>query len=224
MTEEPIRIPPRCLHLPRSGGMAVPYITPQSTAVTFLGLPGVAARAAAVFGAADNQRRTLVLLQRRCQVCSQPLERTAIYLVRPVDRLNGWTAEPALHESCFRYSHAVCPMLAGRTDHHRRTPANLRRLAPPGLQGSVTARTVVGDYEPGRPADAFDAWWVPLTQYQLRLDRDSGLDGVDPTRTEHVRDAAAPDALGGAYRFYDAFRSLLADPEPPCPVSRPAST
>ena len=172
-----------------------------------------------MFGAVEDRKRTLVLEQHRCQICSRPLHGVAVYLVRPADRLAGWTAEPALHEVCFTYTAAACPVLANRKDQHRSTPVSVRHLASPGRTQVTLRNGVVGDYQPGRSAEAYDAWWIPTTQYQLRRSDDGTtvlgleLDGVVPSRVEHVRDAASPDEVDQAYRMVDAFQALMAGPE-----------
>ncbi|MEY9839532.1 hypothetical protein [Streptacidiphilus sp. EB103A] len=218
MELEPDRppIPRRCQNLSRAGGLAVPYITPHSRVPLVPGLPDTTHATTAVFGAVDNRRRKIVLRQGRCQVCAQRLEDTAVFLVRPQDRLHGWTPEPAVHpEGCFPYSHAACPMLDGRMPRHRRSPLSLRHLAADGQAPPAWERAEVGGYEPGHAAYAWDAWWVPREQYRLRYSDDGslllGLDlrDVVPDRVEHLRDAEGEDPIANGYRFLDAARALF---------------
>ena len=210
-------IPVRCQHLTRVGGLPAPWIAAHSEAQTLAGVPLSRSRTA-VFGSIDNQRRIQVLLKQLCQVCGQKLRDRAVYLVRPQDRLQGYAPEPALHVECSHYSLAVCPMLNGLKDHHRRSELNLRPLTRSGA--AYGEPVPENNYKPGRGADHWDAWWVDLDDYCVRFDdsgtRVLGLDlrAVHPRRVRHVRDADAsngPD-ISGYLSLLDAMKSLFADP------------
>ncbi|MFE7114998.1 cell envelope biogenesis protein OmpA [Streptomyces sp. NPDC057654] len=170
-------VPTRCAGLPTAGGLVVPWIT-LYTAGRYL------------FGALDKARRDRALAERRCQVCGQSFDERICLAVRPADVHVGYTAEPGMHPECLAYSVRACPMLSGETDRYRSSPVSS------GLPGAAEASHGA---RAGRPADAFDAWWITPGSYCVKADSEHsgqllGLDlNVPVLRKRSIRPAAGPD-------------------------------
>jgi hypothetical protein len=161
-----VEIPDHLKHRPTLGGMVVPYITgrrPEDRAW--------------VFGAIDARRQQRCLVSRWCQICGKPIETPPyVFLVRPHEvlvlpdfdtfalRTVARTAEPALHPACVPYSVQACPMLSGRKQHYRSTPAPVGKYAVHGHD--VDARL-------GYPAEEW--LMVEATSYRVELAGGQGL-------------------------------------------------
>ncbi|MFJ7416452.1 cell envelope biogenesis protein OmpA [Streptomyces sp. NPDC098077] len=170
-------VPMRCAGRPTLGGLVIPWIT-------------LHAGGRYLFGALDKDRRDRALVERRCQVCGQSLDERICLAVRPADVHAGYTAEPGMHPECLAYSVRACPMLSGETTRYRATPASS------GLPGVAEAGN---GPRAGRPADAFDAWWITPRSYCVKTDPEHpgqllGLDlDVPVLRKRLIRPAAGPD-------------------------------
>jgi hypothetical protein len=137
-------IPVWLAHMPTSGGLVIPWITPRAEDGRHL------------LGAVDRDRITRALREWLCGVCGKPLERPMVLLMRLSDLPRQGTVEPALHPQCAAYTIAACPMVAGRRDHHRSTPI---RLDQNMVQASDTPARL------GAPAEPWFAIW--LSSYRL---------------------------------------------------------
>ncbi|MFJ6138898.1 cell envelope biogenesis protein OmpA [Kitasatospora sp. NPDC092286] len=170
-------VPIRCAGRPTLGGLVVPWIT-------------LHAGGRYLFGALDKDRRERALAERRCQVCGQSFDERICLAVRPADIRVGYTGEPGMHPECLAYSVRACPMLSGEATRYRATPASS------GLPGVAEA-----GHGPraGRPADAFDAWWITPSSYRVKTDPEHAgqLLGVDldvpVLRKRPIRPAVGPD-------------------------------
>ncbi len=157
-THADITVPPipiRLVHRPTIGGLVVPYITPRADDGRHL------------FGAVDSLRQQRCLTDRRCSVCGRPLVQRPgdrlILLMRLSDLPHRRTSEPALDPVCAAYTHAACPMVAGRLTHYRTTP-----LRPgPRMQAASDQAARLG-----APAEPWFAVW--LTGYQVVVDPRNG--------------------------------------------------
>ncbi|WP_051712208.1 hypothetical protein [Streptomyces sp. NRRL S-350] len=196
-------IPLRCLHLGRVAGLAVPWITTQDEPM-FAGALMPARRA--VFGGVSRERRDHVVLHRLCQVCGRGLERRAVYIVRPVDVAEGWTAEPALHPECAGYAAKACPILSGEKSHYRASPLVMDRLVDDWSQTHGPKES----QHDGAPVHEYNTWLVDMSQYAVADDKDRpgeilglALKDVQPLKvrllrrsTQEVEAAPFLDALG----------------------------
>lgn len=170
-------VPIRCAGRPNLGSLVVPWIT-------------LHAGGRYLFGALDKDRRDRALAERRCQVCGQSFDERICLAVRPADVHAGYTAEPGMHPECLAYSVRACPMLSGDATRYRATPASS------GLPGVAEA-----GHGPraGRPADAFDAWWIRPRSYCVKTDPEHpgqllGIDLDVPVLCKRpIRPAAGPD-------------------------------
>ncbi|MDW6057998.1 cell envelope biogenesis protein OmpA [Streptomyces sp. FXJ1.4098] len=170
-------VPIRCAGRPTLGGLVVPWIT-------------LHAGGRYLFGALDKDRRDRALAERRCQVCGQSFDERICLAVRPADVRVGYTAEPGMHPECLAYSVRACPMLSGEATRYRATPAS---------SGLLGIAAVGHGPRAGRPADAFDVWWITPGSYRVKTDSEhpGQLLGVDldvpVLRKRPIRPAAGPD-------------------------------
>lgn len=173
MAETP-PVPVMLDHRPLVGGLVVPYISIESGDGRY------------VLGAVHNSRMRRCVVERRCQVDGAPLTQPAVAMVRQRDLDLGWTAEPAMHPQCARYSAAACPMLAGRMEHYRSTPHDLGTLrcnvAGCGCAGWVDSPDQ--QHRAGQAAEAYYALW--LSRYDVAVDRGGTVLGIG-WRPEYVR-------------------------------------
>jgi hypothetical protein len=139
-----------------------------------------------VLGAVHNSRMRRCVQQRLCQIDAEPLTSPAVVMVRQRDLDAGWTAEPALHPECARYSAGACPMLAGRMTHYRSSPVDVG-----GLSCNVAGCNCAGwmdspdsQHRVGQAAEHYYALWI--TGYQVATDPAGQVIGV-AWRPEHVR-------------------------------------
>lgn len=176
-------IPVRLAARPLVGGLVVPYITLE----TDVGW---------TFGRVHHGRWRQVILGRRCQTCGDPLGSRYVLLVRAGDIEHGYTAEPAMHPECARYSALACPMVAGRMTHYRSSPHPGTACPDPGCRcGLVTA----GPDQPtlaGTAAEPWSAVWCSVGQYETAIKAEtSELVGLAvPTEPARVR-PVIPDHL-----------------------------
>lgn len=126
-------------HLPVSGGLAVPWITPRTADGRHL------------FGTVDRDLMNSALTHCRCGVCGKPLDSRTVLLLRLSDLPRRCTSEPGLHPQCAAYTTQACPMVAGQMDHYRASP---RPLDP----GQIPAPDAAA--RQGAPAEPWFAAWV----------------------------------------------------------------
>jgi len=159
-------VPVRLAHRPTVAGLVVPYVTPQAADGRFL------------FGVLDPRRLAHCLTNYLCQVCGTRLERPLVLLMRRRDLPRRCVSEPALHPVCAAYTIRACPMVAGRMNHYRSTPASLgQHLAP---AADTAARL-------GQPAEVWYAVW--LDGYHTIIDQINGLPAASfaGTRPRRIR-------------------------------------
>jgi hypothetical protein len=167
-------IPAALAGRPTVGGLVVPWISIES------------GDGRHVLGAVHTSRMRRCVGHRLCQVCAEPLTQPAVAFVRQRDLDHGWSAEPALHPVCARYSAAACPMLAGHMDRYRSTPRDLTHLTC-NVEGCDCAGWVDSPDQPhraGQPAEAYYALW--LSRYDVATDPAGQVLGV-AWRREYVR-------------------------------------
>lgn len=159
---------------PQVGGMVVPYISIESGDGRY------------VLGAVHNSRVRRCVVERRCQIDGALLTQPAVAFVRQRDLDVAWTAEPALHPQCARYSAAVCPMLAGRMDHYRTTPHDLSALKcnVEGCECDGWVDSPDQQHRAGHEAEAYYALW--LSRYDVATDSAGQVLGIG-WRPEYVR-------------------------------------
>ncbi|WP_208025975.1 hypothetical protein [Amycolatopsis acidicola] len=102
-------IPTALAHRPTTGGLVVPWITPQTADGRFL------------LGSIDERLARRALLERRCGVCGTKLHDRVVLLMRLSDLPQRASVEPALHPQCAAYTISACPMVAGRLSTYRAT-------------------------------------------------------------------------------------------------------
>ncbi|SHI66866.1 hypothetical protein [Streptomyces sp. 3214.6] len=149
-----VRPPARAAALPRHGGLAVPWITGW-----FDGRP--------YFGVNFPVRRIQAIKHRLCQFCRQPLGRRIGLVVRPADSAVGYVDEPGMHPECLDYAVAVCPMLNGSMDRYRTGPP----AAVAGLLAVQASRA-------GQPAEAYEAWYITPSGYEIAYGPDGTVLGI----------------------------------------------
>ncbi|MYR59039.1 hypothetical protein GTY54_23290 [Streptomyces sp. SID625] len=114
-----------------------------------------------------------------------PLGRRIGLVVRPADIVVGYVDEPGMHPECLDYTVAVCPMLNGSLDHYRSTPA----AALTGLIAANASRA-------GKPAEAYDAWFITPSGYEIAYGSDGAVHGISlhvpVLMKRRVRAAARP--------------------------------
>lgn len=199
MTAPPI--PQMCAHRPRRGGLVVPYVAfEHNNAVTF--------------GALDPRKRTRAFNNRLCQICERPLHQRFYVLVRPQDVSMGSAPEPGLHPPCLRYSEQACPMLAGSASTYRqggviaRHPAG-RPCDDPDCPCPVTASSEEDERRSGSEADDWDAWMLPLEEYQLRRTEQGEPVGIVlPSKPLRIRRVRVSPARKRALEFLAALQDL----------------
>lgn len=150
----PIRPPARAATLPRHGGLAVPWITGW-----FGGRP--------YFGVNFPLRRIQCVVHRLCQFCHQPLGRRIGLIVRPADISATYVDEPAMHPECLDYAVGVCPMLNGALDQYRAVPP-----------AAVTSLIAVQASRAGKPAEAYEAWYITPSGYEIAYGTDGAVLGI----------------------------------------------
>jgi len=146
MTDTVPPIPAWLAHLPTTGGLVVPWVTPRTQDGRYL------------LGAVRGDRIARALRERLCGVCGRPLEDRMVLLMRLSDLPRQATVEPALHPQCAAYTTAACPMVAGRVSHHRTTPMRLDATMAASADASARA---------GAPAEPWFAVW--LSTYRLTV-------------------------------------------------------
>ncbi|MFJ8153921.1 cell envelope biogenesis protein OmpA [Streptomyces sp. NPDC094468] len=149
-----VRPPARAAALPRHGGLAVPWITGW-----FDGRP--------YFGVNFPLRRIQCIKYRLCQFCREPLGRRIGLIVRPADIAVGYVDEPAMHPECHDYAVAVCPMLNGSLDHYRAAP-------PAAVAGLIAVQAS----RAGKPAEAYEAWYITPSGYEIAYGPDGAVLGI----------------------------------------------
>lgn len=149
-----VRPPARAAALPRHGGLTVPWITGW-----FDGRP--------YFGINFPLRRIQTITHGLCQFCRGPLGRRIGLIVRPADISAGYVDEPGMHPECLDYAVAVCPMLNGTLDHYR--------AAPPAAVASLIA---VQASRAGKPAEAYEAWYITPSGYEIAYGPDGAVLGI----------------------------------------------
>lgn len=149
-----VRPPARAAALPRHGGLAVPWITGWLD-----GRPS--------FGINFPLRRIQCITHRACQLCRQPLGRRIGLVVRPADAGAGYVDEPGMHPECLDYAVAVCPMLNGSMDRYRTT-----------LPAAVAALVAVQASRAGKPAEAYEAWYITPSGYEIAYGPDGAVLGI----------------------------------------------
>ncbi|MFF2094821.1 hypothetical protein [Streptomyces sp. NPDC058202] len=137
------------------------------------------------FGVNFPVRRIQCITHRLCQFCRQPLGRRIGIVVRPADISAGYVDEPGMHPECLDYALAVCPMLNGAMDRYRsQPPAAVAHLV--ALQASRA----------GQPAEAYDAWFITPSGYEIAYGADGSVLGlsldVPVLMKRPVRTAAQP--------------------------------
>jgi hypothetical protein len=164
--------PARCAGRPLHGGLVVPWITGWADGRPYLGVN---------FGI----RRRQAITHRLCQIDGQPLGRRIGLLVRPADVEAGWVDEPGMHPECLDYSILACPMLTGALDTYRGRP-------PAGIAGLLAPDSP----RHGHAADAYDAWFISPSGYQISYADDGTVRGlsldVPVLMKRPVRAAARP--------------------------------
>jgi hypothetical protein len=143
-TPEPPAIPMRLARQPTIGGLVVPWVTGRSPDGRYR------------FGAVDAHRHHHAIRDRRCQTCSQALDRgRVLFAMRDADLRRMISPEAGMHPECGRYAAIACPMLAGRmTHHHRRHPG----------KADATGVDYLGDPDDARPRRPRPAMAPPLGQ------------------------------------------------------------
>ncbi|MFK0244562.1 hypothetical protein ACIQUM_07675 [Amycolatopsis azurea] len=107
------RIPMSLMHRPTVGGLVVPYVTLQTENGRFL------------LGHTSHERMRRAVAKRWCGVCQRPLGHRGVLMMRLSDLPHRCTVEPALHPWCAKYTGEACPMIHGRLDSYRSSPARL---------------------------------------------------------------------------------------------------
>jgi hypothetical protein len=190
-----VRPPARAATLPRHGGLAVPWITGW-----FNGRP--------YFGVNFPVRRIQAITHRLCQFCRQPLGRRIGLVVRPADTAVGYVDEPGMHPECLDYAVAVCPMLNGAMDRYR--------PAPPA---AVTGLIAVQASRAGKPAEAYEAWYITPSGYEIAYGPDGSVLGirldVPVLMKKPVRAAARPRLTDEHAALLRAVLDLESSPEGP---------
>jgi hypothetical protein len=142
------------MNRPRHAGMAVPWITGWSD-----GRPW--------FGVNFPLRRIQAVAHRLCQLCGQPLGRRIGLVVRPADSHVGYVDEPGMHPDCLDYAIAVCPMLNGAMDRYRPEPPS-----------PVAHMIAVQPSRAGKPAEAYEAWYITPSGYEIAYGPDGTVLGI----------------------------------------------
>ncbi|MEV2277804.1 hypothetical protein AB0I72_19690 [Nocardiopsis sp. NPDC049922] len=110
-------------------------------------------------GQIDDAKRMCAIVERRCQICGEPLDgHRYILFGREADRSRGYVVEPGMHPECAAYTAKACPMLSGAMDHYRSTPADLSgRTSPDGYPLVPAPDAVV---RAGKPSDTYLKVWA----------------------------------------------------------------
>lgn len=168
-------IPARLADRPTSGGLVVPWISIES------------GDGRHVLGAVHTSRQVACITGYRCQIDGQPLGWPAVVFARPQDLERRYTAEPAMHPECARYSAAACPMVAGRMSHYRSSPVDTSRLTcnKPGCDCAGWVNSPDSAHRVGRPADPYVAVW--LRGYDVAVSPSGEVLGVSWQNTAPVR-------------------------------------
>lgn len=101
-----IPIPRRLLKRPRYKGLPIPYIAlirPDD------GQPD--------FRVTDHDKWRNVVLNRRCQLCGEPLGKWVFFVGGTEAAKHNQYFEPAAHLDCLIYAMQVCPFIVGRIEH-----------------------------------------------------------------------------------------------------------
>ncbi|GAA3832235.1 hypothetical protein GCM10022226_61830 [Sphaerisporangium flaviroseum] len=146
-------------------------------------IPAVSARhsnGTAIFSINHPVRRDTCLRDKLCGVCEQRLadgtDDRIVIVVRPVDLIRGYTAEPALHPECSAYASRACPMLAGTMDHYRSTPRDLtaEHCGDPHCDCQLWTNSADLQTRAGAAASPFYAAWITGACYQLHHEPTTG--------------------------------------------------
>ena len=145
-------VPTRLTHRPTQGGLVVPWISVELANGSF------------DLGNMHNTRVNTCFMERRCQICGDPIGRTVLFFLSTkalADRIAG---EPPLHPECAAYSKLACPMVAGQMTHYRKTPTrtagHVGKTCPtPGCDCGGWVSTPGNGQNAGRPAEAWHMVW-----------------------------------------------------------------
>ncbi|RLU82033.1 hypothetical protein CTZ27_31245 [Streptomyces griseocarneus] len=193
-------VPPMCDHRPRLGGLVVPYVSFEHNGTVALG--GI-----------DPHKQAIAFEKRLCQVCERPLGERLFVVVRPQDVGAGYAPEPGLHQQCLRYSEKACPMLNGTAETQREggmsSHPSLRRCDDPACLCSIGTFVHGSPHRPATPALDWDAWMLPLEQYQLRRGADGAAVGIElPSRPLRIRRIRLSPDREKALRMVEALQAL----------------
>jgi hypothetical protein len=176
-------IPMRLLDRPTIGGLVCPWV---NVALADGGVD---------FRSAHNAKWQRCWLDRICQTCGQPLDRTVVLFGGPNQiKPNGYFTEPPLHPECAAYAAKACPMVAGRmptyAEHDPLVEGKRGKVCPePGCD--------CGGWQPddgashaGEPAHE---WWaVWCTEWQLAVSLEGKLLGGVPIDVKKSRLISRP--------------------------------
>ncbi|MEV2277767.1 hypothetical protein AB0I72_19485 [Nocardiopsis sp. NPDC049922] len=186
MTAPPI--PVHLAHRLTVGGRAVPWVSLETDRGHHL-------------GQVDDAKRARAIIDRRCQICGEPLNPARYVLFgRETDRTRGYVVEPAMHPECAAYTAKACPMLAGDLDHYRRTPLDVSDRTSP--DGYPLAPAPDNGHRAGKPSEPYLQVWADGSDYRAGL-CDEGVVLAWPARPLRVRliatgpDRAALDLMKG---------------------------
>lgn len=182
-------IPADLAHLPVLGGLAVPVITPQDLRGRYL------------FGQVSVDGMRQCIEQRLCGVCGRPHTTRLVLLMRLRDLPGKRTVEPPVHPQCSAYTTKACPMVGGRMDHYRSSPARLDA----GVEHAPDTKDRLG-----APAEQWFAVW--LSEYRAVTVDDrvwASYEGIEPLRVRPI--GGIFGALYGLLMTPGPQRSVAAD-------------
>lgn len=182
----PLPIPASCAGRPTVGGLVVPYISVQGSAMVAL-------------GSVHRTRVVECILANLCQVCGGDLTRPMVVFATQSGVDRRYSGEPPVCGPCAGYSAAACPMLNGRQKAYRIPDRHVgTKCDKPGCDcaGWVFSDDDTAGARAGQVAEPWFAVWLPSFQVAVNDRREVhgvAWRGIEPLRIRPVVRPHAPE-------------------------------
>jgi hypothetical protein len=136
------------------------------------------------FRVTDEMARRQVIVNRKCQLCAEPLGKYIFFVGGPEAAKANQYYEPAAHLDCLLYAMQVCPFIVGHKEHV--DPEKIQSQMPEGITIHVSqAFTVVRNpYWVIKKATGYDL--LILTAKDVLIQPNGIIYETDPLHAESM--------------------------------------